>query len=111
MKTIMITLRLDILSDRKLQQQDKTKGQLQARKIEDTIFYKFKTVRDGLHEVPCPEHGRTGTSTTFKEGGSVKLGNGDLRETFVDFTVHGCCCEKIADAAMEKFKYYKLKRM
>jgi len=110
-ETIRVTLRLDISKDRAQQQKDKTKSQLQARIIEDTIFDKFKMLRDGLHEVPCPEHAITGTSTTFHSGRNVKLSDGQRRETVIDYTIHGCCCEKIADAAIEKFKYYQLERL
>lgn len=110
---IAITLRLDISSERKSQQQDKTKSQLQARIIEDTIFDKFKLLRDGLDKVPCPEHGKTGSSTTFKTGRSVKIGfgSGRMAETIIDYTIHGCCCEKIGEAAIEKFKYYRLTKV
>lgn len=111
METVNITLRLDISRDRAQQQQDKTKSQLRARMIEDTIFHKFKALRDGLHQVPCPEHEKTGTRTTFTAGRNVKLNDGQMRETIIDYAVHGCCCEKIADAAIEKFKYYKLKKL
>ncbi len=113
METLSVTLRLDISSDRKEQQQDKTKGQLQARIVEDRIFDKFKLLRDGLHQVLCPEHKTTGSGTTFREGTYVKIGYGagEMHGTIIDYTIHDCCCEKIADAAIEKFKFYKLKKV
>lgn len=111
MNTTSIRLRLDISQDRELQLMDKTKRQFQAGRIEDTIFDKFKNLRDGLHQVQCPDHGRTGSSVTFTSGRNVKLNDGQMKETVIDYTIHDCCCEKIANAALEKFKYYKLQRL
>ncbi len=109
--TLKIVLRLDISKERKSQTLDKTKNRYDARRTEDDIFDKFKKVRDGLKLVKCPEHQTTAKSTSFKESAYINIGAGESRETIIDFSLNGCCCEKLADAAIQEFKYQRLTKL
>lgn len=109
--SLKIGLRWDCSKDRKEQTKDKTKNRYTAKRIEDSLFDTFKTLRDELHLVQCPDHQSTGISTTFKEGTLMDIGGGDRQPAHVDYFIQGCCCEKIADEAITKFKYYKLSKI